>query len=428
MATIKPFRALRFNTELSGNLKDLISPPYDIINDEKYKQYINSSKYNIIQLELPKGEDPYNSAKQLLNKWIEDGILKRDNEDSIYIYEDEFSIDGELKKIKGFISLVKLEEFSKKIVFPHEDTLSKAKEDRLNLMKATSCNFSQVYSLYTDEQNKIANIIDSASSIKPNVEITDSDGIIHRLWAITDKNIINKISEQFKDKKLYIADGHHRYETAINYRDYCRKNGLSKEGDPVDYIMMMLVSISNSGVVIFPTHRLIRNLNQFDCKKIISQCKNYFEIEEKNDIKTIEQDLNALYKQSKSAFAFYAGNNVWTLMTLKDSINIKEILPELPASILKLDVTILHSLILERVFGIDKENMKSQRNLTYTRDIKEAINSVDCGNSQCAFILNPTRVSEIKDVAINGEKMPQKSTYFYPKIITGLVMNQIDFN
>lgn len=428
MATIKPFRALRFNTEVSGDIKYLISPPYDIINDEQYNQYISSSKYNIIQLELPKGKNPYNNAKHLLSKWIDVGILKRDNEDSIYIYEDEFNINGERKKIKGFISLVKLEEFSKKIILPHEYTLSKAKEDRLNLMKATSCNFSQVYSLYTDEQNKIAPIIDNASLSKPDIEVTDPDGITHRLWAITDKNIINKISEQFRNKKLYIADGHHRYETAINYRDYCRKNGLSKKGDPVDYIMMILVSISNSGLVVFPTHRLIKNLNQFDCKKIISQCKNYFEIEEKDDIKTIEKDLNSLFKQNKSAFAFYTGNKSWILMTLKDNINIKGILPNLPASILKLDVTILHSLILERIFGIDKENMKNQTNLTYTRDIKEAISSVDSGASQCAFILNPTRVSEIKNVAIDGEKMPQKSTYFYPKIITGLVMNQIDFN
>ncbi len=428
MADIKAFKALRFNTEIAGDMKNLISPPYDIIDDKQYENYINSNEFNIVRLELPKGEDPYTNAKNLLNEWIKYGILKRDTKNSVYIYEEEFNLSGEIKKIRGFICLVKLEEFSKKIVLPHEETLSKAKEDRLNLMKATSCNFSQIYSLYIDEQNKTASLINKICSNKPSLETPDSDGLTHRIWEVTDKNIIADLSNQFENRKLYIADGHHRYETAINYRNYLRENGLAKEGDSADYIMMMLVSMDNDGLVVFPTHRLINNIDNFNSNDVISKCKSYFEIEEKNDTHKIEKELTKLYNKNKKAFAFYYGTKNWVLLKLKDNIKVKDLIPNTSEALLNLDVTILHDLILNKVFGIDKENMKSQRNLTYTRSIDEAIESVDNKTSQCAFILNPTRVNEIRDVALASEKMPQKSTYFYPKLITGLIMNQIDFN
>ena len=313
-------------------------------------------------------------------------------------------------------------------MLPHEETLSKAKEDRLNLMKATSCNFSQIYSLYIDEQNKTASLINKICSNKPNLETPDSDGLTHRIWEVTDKNIIADLSNQFENRKLYIADGHHRYETAINYRNYLRENGLAKEGDSADYIMMMLVSMDNDGLVVFPTHRLINNIDNFNSNDVISKCKPYFEIEEKNDTHKIEKELTKLYNKNKKAFAFYYGTKNWVLLKLKDNIKVKDLIPNTSEALLNLDVTILHDLILNKVFGIDKENMKSQRNLTYTRSIDEAIESVDNKTSQCAFILNPTRVNEIRDVALASEKMPQKSTYFYPKLITGLIMNQIDFN
>lgn len=428
MANIKPFKALRFNTKIAGNIKDLVSPPYDIINDKQYKNYIDSSEFNIVRLGLPKGIDPYNNAKHLLNEWIKNGILKKDEQDSIYIYEEEFNLSGQNKKIRGFICLVKLEEFSKKIILPHEETLSKAKEDRLNLLKATSCNFSQIYSLYIDEQNKTTSIINTACSRKPDIETTDSEHLTHRIWQITDKNIIDNLSKQFANKKLYIADGHHRYETAINYRNYLKENNIIKNESPANYTMMMLVNIADEGLVVFPTHRLIKNINNFNSDEVIYKCRPYFEIEQKNNIHTINEELNILYNENKKAFAFYCGEKKWTLFKLKNNINIKELVPNCSESLLNLDVTILHNLILDKAFGINKENMKNQSNLSYTRSTNEAIESVDNKAFQCAFILNPTRVTEIIDVALAGEKMPQKSTYFYPKLITGLIMNQIDLN
>ena len=201
---------------------------------------------------------------------------------------------------------------------------------------------------------------------------------------------------------------------------------MAKEGDAVDYVMMMLVDMENSGLVVFPTHRLVRGLSSFDETAVKEACREYFSVEDKTDISTIERELDALYQQGKKAFAFYTGQDRWTLLVLKSMEAVREWLPKASAATQGLDVTVLHSLILEKIFGIDKENMAQQINLTYTRDFQEAVSSVQKGESQCAFILNPTRVTEIRDVAAAGEKMPQKSTYFYPKLITGLVMNQME--
>lgn len=432
MAEIKPFRALRFNPEKAGEISTLTCPPYDIINEEQRREFLNTNENNVIRLELPKGDspkgyDPYEEAAEVLHKWEEQGILKQDSAPALYIYEEEFQAYGQTKRVKGVICRVKVEEFSKGVVLPHEETLSKAKQDRFNLMKTTFCNFSQIYSLYMDEEHKTLNRIDMLSKGKPRFEFSDG-AVTHRLWIVNDLVAIQAICDDFADRKLYIADGHHRYETAINFRNYCRENGISKEGGDPDYVMMMLVDMQHDGLVVFPTHRLVRGLKEFDAQKLLEGCKQYFEVFEMNDISQIETNLDALYRQGKKAFAFYDGGNDWHLLILKDIAVMKEILPQKSAASQGLDVTVLHSLVLERILGIDAENMAQQINLTYTRSFDEAISSVQNGESQCTFILNPTRVSEIRDVAAAGEKMPQKSTYFYPKLITGLVMNQMNLD
>lgn len=426
MAIIKAYKGLRFNCEKAGKIDELVCPPYDIINDEQRESYIHTNPYNIIRLELPTGNNRYIQASEILEKWFSEGILIKEDKPAIYIYEEEFTAYGERKSIKGIICRVKIEEFSKGIILPHEFTLSKAKEDRLNLMKATNCNFSQIYSLYMDGGKNTIGKIDALSSGKADIQLTDSEGVTHKMWIVTNEKAISEICEDFIDRKLYIADGHHRYETALNYRNYQRENGDAVEGDACDYQMMMLVDMEHPGLVVFPTHRLVRNLADFDAEKALESCQKYFDITEYSDISTIENNLMELYRQGKKAFAFYSGNKGYHLLVLKDMDIIKNLLPSASKATQELDVTILHTLILEKVFGIDPENMAKQINLTYTKILDEAISSVDSGKSQCAFILNPTRVSEIRDVASNGEKMPQKSTYFYPKMITGLVMNQLN--
>ena len=423
MAEIRAFKALRFDTEKAGAIEELVCPPYDIISEEQRQEYIYRNPNNIIRLELPKGDEPYKTAGEVLKKWLDSGVLKKDSEDAVYIYEEEFSINGIHAKFKGCIVRVKIEEFSKGVVLPHEETLSKAKEDRFNLMKATNCNFSQIYSLYMDSEHKIINRLDKLSECKPEIELTDGDEVTHRLWIVTDKDEINAICGDFADKKLYIADGHHRYETALNYRNYCRENGIGDGGE--DYVMMMLVDMEHDGLVVLPTHRLVRDLESFDKEKILNDCKEYFDVSEESDVSNAESKLKELYDEGKKAFAFYSGDKGYNLLVLKDEKVIEKLLPNKSRATQGLDVTVLHTLVLEKIFGIDAENMAKQINLTYTRLFDEAIESVDTGKAQCAFILNPTRVTEIRDVAAAGEKRPQKSTYFYPKLITGLVMNKL---
>ena len=425
MATIRPMKALRYDCGKAGKIESLTCPPYDIISEEQRQAYLRANPNNVIRLELPKGERPYEEAKETLESWKREGILKRDDKDSYYIYEEEFTVKGKTYRLKGFIGQVKLEEFSKGVVLPHEETLSKAKEDRFQLMKHTFCNFSQIYSLYMDEEHVTRPLIDRLSSGRPEVEMEDEAGIVHRLWVVSDPEAVQEISRQFESRKLYIADGHHRYETALNFRNWCREQGLAKEGDPVDYVMMMMVDMAHEGLVVFPTHRMIRNLENFNKEKVLSGCREYFEVIPRDDISKMEEELQEYYTQGKKAFGFYCGDNNWTLLVLKDSQAAVQLLPGKSPALQGLDVTVLHCLILERILGIDAENMAKQINLAYTRDFSEAISKVCDSQAQCSFILNPTRVSEIRDVAAAGEKMPQKSTYFYPKLITGLVMNEL---
>ncbi len=425
MALVKGFRGIRFDTEKAGNIEELVCPPYDIISDEQRVEYIERNEYNIIRLELPKGENPYQNAKSILDEWLEKGILKKEDKNAVYIYEEEFTAYDKKYKVKGCIVRVKIEEFEKGVILPHEFTLSKAKEDRLNLMKATNCNFSQIYALYSDEKRKTISKLDSLSERTPDIELTDGDGVIHRMWIVTDDAQVESICNDFADRKLYIADGHHRYETALNYRNYCRENGLAKEGDAVDYQMMMLVNMEHPGLVVFPTHRIVRDLKQFDLNGVLESCEEYFEIKEYNKLDEVESVLAEKYKSGDKAFGMYCGQGKWILLVLKNKQIMPQLLPNKSKASQGLDVSVLHTLILEKLMGIDAENMAQQINLTYVKQIAKAVKAVDSGKANCAFILNPTKISEVCEVSSAGEKMPQKSTYFYPKLITGLVMNQL---
>lgn len=426
MAEIKAFRGMRYDTDKAGKIGELCCPPYDIISEEQRQQYIAQNKHNVIRLELPReGEDVYAHAGEVLDRWREKGLLIHEEKPAIYIYEEEFNAYNKRKSIKGIIARVKVEEFSKGVILPHEFTLSKAKTDRLNLMKATNCNFSQIYALYMDSEHTTLDTIDALSKGEPDMKFTDDDRVTHKMWIITDEDVIAKLVADFADRKLYIADGHHRYETALNYRNYCRENGISKEGDPQDYQMIYLVDMEHPGLVVFPTHRMVRDLANFDKNIVLEGCKDYFEITKFTSVGNMNAALAEQYKAGKHAFGFYCGKGEWYMMVLSDDEIMAKVLPDLCPASQQLDVSVLHTLVLEKILGIDKENMANQVNLTYTKFFEEAIMQVDNGAFQCSFVLNPTRVTDIRDVAAAGEKMPQKSTYFYPKMITGMVMNDI---
>ena len=427
MAEIKAFKGLRY-TEKAGDIKQLCCPPYDIINAEQRDSLIAGSEYNLVRLELPVmggSEDmtPYKEAAATLRSWLDQDILRRDEQECLYIYEMAFDALGERHTVKGFVSLVKLEPFSSGVILPHEETLSKAKTDRFNLMKATGCNFSQIYSLYMDEDGSVFDLINAASQGEPDALFTDGENVTHKLWCISDPTVIAAVTAKMSDKKLYIADGHHRYETALNYQKYVQDN-LNDAGSS-DYVMMMLVNMENSGLVVFPTHRIVRDLPSFDYNAVCEKCREYFNVTPYLNREKGEIGLEKAYAEGRKAFVLFTGDNNYTLLELKDISVMEQFIPNGSKALRELDVSILHTLVLERIFGIDKENMANQVNLTYTRSADEALATVDGQRANCAFLMNPTRVSEIRDVAAAGEKMPQKSTYFYPKLTTGLVMNKI---
>lgn len=419
MAEVKEFCALRF-TDKAGEIGELVCPPYDIISAAEKEEYLRKNPNNIIKLEAPEQtEAGYNGAAVEFSERLAAGVMAQDEKEALYIYEEEFFVENKKYSFRGVTAYVKLHEFSEGVILPHEHTLSKAKTDRLNLLKATGCSFSQIYSLYNDEDGSIPTLIAELSSGAPDIEFTDNDGVTHRMWIAEKSEKTARLCELFDDKKLYIADGHHRYETALNYKRHLAETG--EKNDNADYIMMFLVDMQNAGLVVFPTHRIIFGVENFDSKKLLETTAEYFEITKANG--DIEQLLKAEYEKGNTAFGYFDGTDT-QLLVLKDKGMLEALLPDMNKALRSLDVTVLHSLILERILGIDKENLANQINLKYTRDTAEAIEAVK-GGSNCCFILNPTRVSEIADVAAAGDTMPQKSTYFYPKLITGLVVNKV---
>ncbi len=435
MAKVIPFKGLRYNNEKFADLNKVTAPPYDIIKPDKQDLLYSKSPYNIIRVDFGKvfegdndEDNCYTRASEALKLWIDDRSLVFEEKPAFYIYEQQFTV-GELQKsVVGIIALVRLEDFSNGVIFPHEETISKAKTDRFNLMTATEANFNPVYSIYSDESAEIASLINSQSENEPDISFTTDEKIVQNVWIVTDEEVTSEITRMFEEKQLFIADGHHRYETALNYRN-SRREAEGGEGEkPYDYTMMLLVSMENSGLMVFPTHRLIRGAEKFDEVSLVSYLTEDFTISKifftDGDYASIIADKLADTSEDEKVFALYTGDEYYYLLKLKDLEIADQFNQDKSTAYRRLDTTILHSLILERYLGIDKENMAEQKNLVYTKDIAEAISEVKNGDFQCAFLINASRVSEIKEVSSTHEKMPQKSTYFWPKPVTGIVMNK----
>ena len=416
MAVIKPIKALRF-TEKAGGIETCVCPPYDIISPEEREALVERNQYNLVRLELPVGEDKYAKAGELLNDWRENGIIDRDEKEGIFVYREEFNVDGVDYCLTGLVCKVKLCEFSERIVLPHEETLTKAKTDRFNLMSATGCNFSSIYSLYNDESGSIAKCIEKKTAEAPLCRFTDEEEVTHTLWKIDCEKCLNNIINTLADKQLFIADGHHRYETALNFKKHCYENGFFYADTDVDHVMMTLVDMDDKGLVVFPTHRLIVD-KKVDRNEIAAKCAADFN----TSVLPLAELKGALKAgENGKTFALYTGGNDFMLLSFKPEN--ARIIDNRSEAYSDLDVSVLHSMVLENALGIDKENMANQVNLRYTRSMDEAIANVQSGKADAAFLINATKVSQIKAVALAGDKMPQKSTYFYPKLKTGLVMN-----
>lgn len=421
MAEIKPFRGVRF-TDKAGKMDDLLCPPYDIINEQQRLGYLQKNPNNIVKIELPVEEegveDRYAAAAKTLDAWMNDGILQRDPKPALYIYEEEYKTpDGVTKSVRGIISLVKIEEFEKGVIMPHEFTLSKPKADRLNLIQATHANISTIYSLYTDSARLTESRLDLLTKRNPDIQAVEGD-CTHRLWVVDDEADVAALCRDFDKRNLYIADGHHRYETSLKYRNMCREAG-APEGAPCDYVMMLLVNMDEDQFTLFPTHRLIKNVENFDVESFIKGIEENFHINEYHGVSSMKPTLAEYYEQGRKVTAWYVGNDTWYLLRLRSASDAMEkAMPDSSKALKNLDISILHQLVLDKVMHCNNEDC-----VNYTRSFTEAIASVDEGRYQCCFILNPTRIQDIKDIVDADEKMPQKSTYFYPKPTTGLVMN-----
>ena len=426
MANVKPFYGLRYDTKKVGSLESVTAPPYDIISPEEQDALYNRHENNIINLELGKTFDTdteannrYTRAKDCLNKWMDSGVLKFEDKPAYYIYEEIFTVSGAKKSLRGIISAVELVPFSEKVVLPHEETLSKAKADRFNLMEKTHANFSPIYFLYMDEKKTVNQIMSDICAGAPTETFTTDDGIIHNMWVVTDEDICEKIKESFKDKQLFIADGHHRYETALNF------SKTLPENEKAQHILAFSVEMDDPGLVVLPTHRILKDIEKFDENSVVESLYKYFDVNKiysENVVETAQKLLEE--NENLTAFAFYTGSDYFYLLTLKDNDVMKSILTDKSSAYCELDVSVLHTLILDRIFNIDMVNMANQKNLVYSKFAEEAIAAVKSGDANCSFLLNGTKIRQIKEVSLNNEKMPQKSTYFYPKLITGLVINK----
>ena len=419
MAVLKPFRGVRYS-ESAGKTDDLLCPPYDIINEQQRRAYLEKNPHNIVKVELPVDEegvdDRYAAAAQCLEGWMREGVMVRDDRPALYIYEEEYTVDGQTKSVKGIIGLVQLEEFEKGIIMPHEFTLSKPKQDRLNLIQATHSNISTIYSLYSDDGRRTTSKLDMLTSRRPDTEAKEGD-CIHRLWVVDDPLEVSAMCRDFERRNLYIADGHHRYETSLKYRNMCREKG-SPKGAPCDYVMMLLVNMDDDQFTLFPTHRLVKNVKDYDVARMLEGIKENFHAEKHQGVETIQSALAAQYEQGRKVTAWYVGGGEWYLLRLRSaSHEMEKIMPDSSRALRELDISILHRLVIDRVMHSNNEDC-----VNYTRNLSEAIAAVDEGGYCCSFILNPTRIQDIRDIVDEGEKMPQKSTYFYPKPTTGLVI------
>ena len=441
MAKIVPFRGLRYNLEQIKKPGAVMAPPYDVISPALQDDLYDRHPANVVRLILGKktaGDDEknncYTRAAADFEQWQQDKVLQRDAEPSIYLYDQQYEVEGLGTVVrKGIMALTRIEDFSTGVVKPHEKTLAGPKTDRLNLTKACGANFSPIFSLYSDPCCVLESLSRSQKERTPDVEVADDDGVIHRLWQVTDAAVIDKAQELLDSKPLFIADGHHRYETAINYRNYMREKHPDFTGkEPFNYVLMYFANMEDQGMLIFPTHRLLFNLPGFRMPTFITALRPYFEVEsmslDPEDAEARKKVQRTLLEKGEKghAFGLYGGENTVYFLTLKDEAVMDRFFDEkAPKALRTLDVSILHRLVLEDVLKITPEAQEQQTNLKYVKNMDEPFSRVLSGEVQLAFMLNPTRMSEVRDVANAGEKMPQKSTYFYPKLLTGLVINKI---
>ncbi|MBI5078712.1 DUF1015 domain-containing protein [Candidatus Saganbacteria bacterium] len=439
MVKVFPFRGTVYNRKKIKKLSLVMAPPYDVISGEEQEELYQQHDFNVVRLifgkEFP-GDNEYNNcyvrAAAFLNGWLRHNILLQEDKPAFYIYEQKFVCRGRRFSRLGFIGLLRLEDAGHGKVFPHEETHSRAKLDRLQLLRATNANLDSVFALYSDEKEKITRTLRLFMKNKPYMEAEDKSGTIHRVWRIDRKPTLSKIMHEIRDKAIFIADGHHRYEAAMRYRTELKeKNTKFTEDEAYNHVMVCFTPLEDKGLIILPYHRVIGSFVYFDPAHFEQSLAQYFDLTPYPAThKTAARVRKKLLKdlatagQTKHAFGLYLGNYHYFLLTLRDDKITEEMTAEeKPEAWKNLDVTILHYVVLDRILNIAQE---TEDKVTYTKSEDEAVELVDKKGHQIAFLLNPTKIEEVAAIASELEKLPQKSTYFHPKLLSGLVMYRFD--
>lgn len=429
MPRIVAFRALRFDPARLPTAQ-VIAPPYDVISPEERTRLEAQHGRNVVHLDLPRGDGDakYERARQLLEAWTADGSLREDAQPAIYRYEQTFSFDsGEGARTytrKGFIALIELSPFSARVVLPHEHTLSGPKVDRFKLIASTRGHFSQIFALYRDPEAVAETALERVTAGAPDVDATTPDGCRHKLWLVTDRATIAFVEQAMAPKQVMIADGHHRYETMVAVRDALRPAAAAPGTSQADFGCMFFARAEDPGLLVLPTHRMVHGLSAEALDQLALRCQPWFDVEEgdERDAVAIGQRLR---REGESAVTFairrpQREKTLW--LRLRRNADLSRLGPPTLGC---LDVSVLHGLILEPLLGIGAEAMAKQQNLTYSHDLRETLGKVQSGGVQAAFLMNATKIDQVLDACEAGFVLPQKSTYFQPKLATGLVMQTI---
>jgi len=426
MVEVVPFNGLRYNEEKSGPLAELIAPPYDVIRPNMQEELYARNPYNVVRLILGKqfeddndSNSRYTRSAKDFTDWQSKDILKEDAEPSFYVYSQEYTFNGQTNNRIGFFARVRLEDFDKGNICPHEMTLAKAKRDRAQLIRACRANFSPVFSLFSDPggtiDGKLAKIIE-----QPPLTEIDEDSVIHRIWKVNDTETVQFLSGSFKDKKVYIADGHHRYETSLAYH---KEHGA--EVPDSAHVMMFLTNLDAQSLAIYPIHRQLKCPAPFNRQTFIKQLEPYFNVESLPKDQTAEQLTTLLEKTGKDGITFcaYLGQGDALLLKLKDIEKVVPFMKDDSNDLKVLDVYQLHTLVLRELLGIDTRKPEHQQYITYNVRTAESMANVDVGTFDLVFFMNSTRLDQVRELAERGIRLPQKATYFYPKLLSGLVIN-----
>jgi uncharacterized protein (DUF1015 family) len=431
MATISPFRAWRYAADQVA-VSHVVTQPYDKISPEMQEKYYKASPYNLVRIILGKQasgdgeqENIYTRAAASFRDWRQSGVLRQDPEPALYRYSQTFAIPGTSTQAerRGFIAAGQLEEYSNGIVFRHEQTLSKPKADRLNLLRATRAHFGQIFMLYSGG-GKVDALLESSQTA--DIEVTDEYGVLHRVWMVSDPATIARVQEEMKQSKLIIADGHHRYETALAYRNERRAAAGEAQPGAYDSVMMTLVDMDRPGLVVLPTHRLVFGLPSFSPARFQADVRKFFNVEEVDPALDDARAAGILRQAGLSGTALLAicSERAFLLHTPKAIAG--PLLSNLSLRQQSLDVAQLHKCLLEGVLHISEESVRNQQHVSYCREASDALAQVRHGKVQMAFLMNPVRIEQVRDIAFAGEVLPQKSTDFYPKLLSGLTIYALD--